>query len=194
MSGIELIKLRSDNTNYYIRSDGNVTGFIYNPKASNNSLVEFSQRDLNEHITFDSSESTVEVYILMYSEVDVDNRALRQTNLTGMTEQARVLERAYWGTTLYIAKDEMNEEFVTSSGWAWYYILVVISAALVLLIVLIFLISCYCCRNQDEQLTENIEESTTSFQLDKLTGPVSSKKKQYFTRDTTKISGFTHNL
>lgn len=201
-SALELIKLQSTGADFYLRSDSNVTGFYYNPKASVDALVEFSNVQLNENVTFTDSTSSVDVYVLLYSVVNVDNLDDQQKILNRLSLSSRILETEYSGTTVYISENEMGDDFSGSTGMAWYIILLIILGALLVLILLIFCISFCCCQDEDDinTIAANPEKLPRSnlydVDIDGINKPIKTNSNTYLTRDSKSDghSGFSKDV
>jgi len=198
---MELLKLVSENEDYYLRSDSPCTGIYFNPGASDPSYIEFSNENLNQKFEFESGATSSEVFVLFYSNINAENMTELQGSLTRVVPEGRLLETDYSGSTLYISAKEMDDEYNTSDILEWYWILLIVLAALLLLILLIFLIMCCCCGKVDEEDKGSIrtDASSTSLYKDTFAEPVKGKLsdgkvKQYYTEDITPKSGFTNDL
>lgn len=198
---MELLKLVSENEDYYLRSDSPCTGIYFNPGASDPSYIEFSNENLNQKFEFESGATSSEVFVLFYSNINAENMTELQGSLTRVVPEGRLLETDYSGSTLYISAKEMDDEYNTSDILEWYWILLIVLAALLLLILLIFLIMCCCCGKVDEEDKGSMrtDVSSTSLYKDTFAEPVKGKLsdgkvKQYYTEDITPKSGFTNDL
>jgi len=199
---MELLKLVSENEDYYLRSDSPCTGIYFNPGASDPSYIEFSNENLNQKFEFESGATSSEVFVLFYSNINAENMTELQGSLTRVVPEGRLLETDYSGSTLYISAKEMDDEYNTSDILEWYWILLIVLAALLLLILLIFLIMCCCCGKVDEEDKGSMRTDVSSTSLYKDTfaeppikGKMSNGKiKQYYTEDITPKSGFTNDL
>lgn len=199
---IELIKLNSGNTKYYLRSNSEVTGFYFNPGATDG-IVSFSNKMLNETLEFDATQENYTVMVLLYSVKNADNMSELQGTLARVvTSSDRLLQTAYDGTTLYLSAYEMDDEYQVSPGLEWYWILLIILAALIALILLILLIVFCCCQKSDStpgNSLQNTQTNSQSYYQDTFMKPGIKDKDSksqvgYMTQQTTEQSGFTNDL
>lgn len=196
--GMELIKLESNDTDYYLRSDQEVTGYYTSNQFKDSDVIEFNNKKLNEELDFDSTSTTYTVYVLLYSVANAEHMGQDQGSLARSSSQ-RILETSYDGTNLYFSKNKMNDEFISSAKvdtWQW---ILIILGIIILLILLIFCLCCCCCKNKDKPQPQRQNSSTGSYYQDTFLKPVigkltDDKVKQYYTEDNTPKSGFTNDL
>lgn len=197
---IELIKLTSNSTSYYIKSDSEVTGFYYNPAATTPEAVSFTNKKLDEQFTFTTDLNQVTVMLILYSTINADNLSEQQGTLSRVvTSSERLLATAYNGTNLYFSENSMDDSFVSSVGLAWYYILLIALGALILLVLLILLCVFCCCKKDDEEVSvHSSQTSSQSYYQDTFAKPKVDKNSKsevaYMTQKSSENSGFTNDL
>lgn len=195
--GIELLKLVSTDTDYFLRSDQEVTGYYTSNDFSTKEIVRFTNKKLDEELKFDTDNSTLTVYVLLYSVANADN--MGQNSLArGASE--RILNTDYNRTNLYFSKNKMDDEFVSSSSMnTLKWILIILGILLALGLLLLILLCCCCKKSKDEPQPQRGNSSTGEYYQDTFMKPVigklsDDKVKQYYTEDNTPKSGFTNDL